>query len=290
MAGLWQTIANGILISGTYALTAVGLTLVFGFMELVNFAHGELYMLGAYMMYTFVVLMGMPFFISLVLAILSVAILAYLLDYLLFRPLLNQDILIRMLTTIGLMVLFENLALLIWNPVPKKISIPLESNTITIGSVHLPMLHLIIICVAAVLIFGFHLFMQYTETGMAMRATFQDREVANAYGVDVKRVYGFTFAIGAAMAAAGGALLSTIYLITPTMGDAVTNTAFAVVILGGLGNFMGAIVGAFVVGMSETFTATYFIGGYKDAVGFILLVLILVIRPTGILGKGKGIE
>jgi branched-chain amino acid transport system permease protein len=290
MAGLWQTIANGILISGTYALTAVGLTLVFGFMGLVNFAHGELYMLGAYMMYTFVVLMSLPFSISLVLAILSVAALAYLLDYLLFRPLLNQDMLIRMLTTIGIMVLFENLAQLIWNPVPKKVSIPLESSTITIGSVHLPMLHLIIICVAAVLILGFHLFMKYTETGMAMRATFQDRDVANAYGVDVKRVYGFTFAIGAAMAAAGGALLSTVYLITPTMGDAVTNKAFAVVILGGLGNFMGAIVGAFVVGITETFGATYLIGGYKDAIAFVLLVLILVIKPTGIMGKGKGVE
>jgi branched-chain amino acid transport system permease protein len=132
--------------------------------------------------------------------------------------------------------------------------------------------------------------MKYTETGMAMRATFQDRDVANAYGVDVKRVYGFTFAIGAAMAAAGGALLSTVYLITPTMGDAVTNKAFAVVILGGLGNFMGAIVGAFVVGITETFGATYLIGGYKDAIAFVLLVLILVIKPTGIMGKGKGVE
>jgi branched-chain amino acid transport system permease protein len=290
MEGLAQSIANGIIISGTYALLAVGLTLIFGFMELVNFAHGELYMLGAYFTFTFTVLLGFPYWLALVLSIIGVMILAYILDLALFRPLRDQDILVRMLTTVGLMVAFQNLALLIWDPVPKRVPVPLELPPLVIGSVHLSALHLIVVVIAIALIMGFHLFMQYTKIGMAMRATFQDREVASAYGVDVNRVYGYTFALGAGMAAAGGALLSTIYLVTPTMGSMATTKAFAVVILGGLGNFVGAIVGAFILGISETLAATYIASGYKDAIAFILLVMILLLKPAGILGKARGVE
>lgn len=290
MEGLGQSIANGIIISGTYALIAIGLTLVFGFMELVNFAHGELYMLGAYLTFTFAVLMKLPYTAALLLSIALVMLLAYLLDFTLFRPLRNQDILVRMLTTVGLMVALQNLAIVIWDPIPKRVPVPLEVQPLVVGSIRLPILHLIIILVAIVLIIGFHFFMQYTKTGMAMRATFQDREVASAFGVDVNRVYGYTFALGAGMAAAGGALLSTIYLVTPTMGSLATTKAFAVVILGGLGSFLGAILGSFILGISETLAATYIASGYKDAIAFILLVIILIVRPMGILGKVRGVE
>lgn len=290
MESLGQTIANGIIISGTYALIAIGLTLIFGFMELVNFAHGELYMLGAYLAFTFVVQMKLPYILAFFLAIAAVMILAYVMDTILFRPLRGQDILVPMLTTIGLMVVLQNLAIIIWNPVPKRVPVPLDFNPLVIGSIHLPVLHLIVILLAIALIVGFHVFMQYTKTGMAIRATFQDREVAAAFGIDVNRVYSYTFAMGAGMAAAGGALLSAVYLVTPTMGAMATNKAFAVVILGGLGNFLGAIIGAFVLGISETLAATYIASGYKDAIAFILLVLILLLKPSGILGKAKGVE
>ncbi|MGI9951041.1 branched-chain amino acid ABC transporter permease [Moorellaceae bacterium AZ2] len=290
MEGLIQTIANGIIISGTYALIAIGLTIIFGFMELVNFAHGELYMLGAYMAFTFVVIMKLPYWVGLCLSIAVVMLMAYILDRVIFRPLRNEDILVRMLTTVGLMVVFQNLAIVIWNPIPKRVPVPIELPPLVLGKLHLPALHLIVIVIALFIIVAFHVFMQYTKMGMAMRATFQDHEVASAFGVDVNRVYSYTFAVGAAMAAAGGALLSMIYLVTPTMGAMATNKAFAVVILGGLGNVMGAIVGAFVLGISEALAATYVSSGYKDAIAFILLVIILLVKPSGILGKAKGVE
>lgn len=285
-----QTVANGLIIGGTYALMAIGLTLVFGFMELVNFAHGELYMLGAYFAFTFIVMMGLPYWVGLPLAVITVMVLGYLLDRVLFRPLRGEDILVRMLTTVGLMIIFPNLAILIWNPVPKRVPVPVEANPLVLGSIRLAPVHLMVVIVALVVIVGFHLFMQHTKTGTAMRATFQDREVAAAMGVDVERIYGYTFAIGAGMAAAGGALLSMVYIIMPTMGSMATTKAFAVVILGGLGNFLGAVLGALIIGVSETLAATYAVTGYKDAVAFLLLVLILLLKPSGLLGKARGVE
>lgn len=285
-----QTIANGIIIGGTYALMAIGLTLVFGFMDLVNFAHGELYMLGAYFAFTFIVGMGMPYLIGLPLAAAAVMVLGYLLDRVLFRPLRGQDTLVRMLTTVGLSIILPNLAIIIWNPVPKRVPIPIQANPLVLGSVRLAPVHLMVVLVAFAVIVAFHLFLQYTEGGTAMRATFQDPEVAAAMGIDIDRIYGYTFAIGVGMAAIGGALLSMVYIIMPTMGSMATMKAFAVVILGGLGNFMGAIVGALIIGISETLAATYASTGYKDGVAFLLLVLILLVKPSGILGKARGVE
>ena len=285
-----QTIANGIIIGGTYALMAIGLTLVFGFMDLVNFAHGELYMLGAYFAFTFIVGMGMPYLIGLPLAAAAVMVLGYLLDRVLFRPLRGQDTLVRMLTTVGLSIILPKLAIIIWNPVPKRVPIPIQANPLVLGSVRLAPVHLMVVLVAFAVIVAFHLFLQYTKGGTAMRATFQDPEVAAAMGIDIDRIYGYTFAIGVGMAAIGGALLSMVYIIMPTMGSMATMKAFSVVILGGLGNFMGAIVGALIIGISETLAATYASTGYKDAVAFLLLVLILLVKPSGILGKARGVE
>jgi branched-chain amino acid transport system permease protein len=287
---LFQTLANGIIISGTYALMAVGLTMIFGFMDLVNFAHGELYMLGAYLSFTFIVQMGLRVWVGVPLAVLSVMALGYVLDLVLFRPLRGQDALVRMLSTVGLMIVLPNLAILIWNPVPKRVPVPIESNPLVAGPIRLSPIHMIVVLVALGAILVFHLFMQYTKIGTAMRATFQDREVAAAMGVHVDQIYGYALAIGAGMAAAGGALLSMVYIVMPTMGSVATTKAFAVVILGGLGNFMGAILGALIIGISETLAATYAIAGYKDAVAFLLLVLTLLVKPSGILGKARGVE
>ena len=247
-------------------------------------------MLGAYFAFTFIVGMGMPYLVGLPLAAAAVMALGYILDRILFRPLRGQDTLVRMLTTVGLSIILPNLAILIWNPVPKRVPIPIQANPLVLGSIRLAPVHLMVVLVAFVVIVGFHFFLQYTKTGTAMRATFQDSEVAAAMGVDIDRIYGYTFAIGVGMAAIGGALLSMVYIIMPTMGSMATMKAFAVVILGGLGNFMGAIVGALIIGISETLAATYASTGYKDAVAFLLLVLILLVKPSGILGKARGVE
>jgi len=286
----FQSILNGLIIGGIYALTAIGLTLIFGFMELVNFAHGELYMLGAYFTFTYVVRGHLSFWLGFPLALVTVFAIAYVIDVLLLRPLRDQDILIRMLTTIGLMLLFQNLALLIWGPAPRQVPSPFGHASLSLFGLHVSPLQLVIAVFAVLIIGAAHLFMQHTRTGMAMRATFQDREVAAAMGVRVNVFYGFTFAFGALLAAAGGGLLSMVFLISPTMGVLATLKAFTVVILGGLGSFLGAITGGLIVGLSESIAATFAWADYKDATAFIILILILMVRPNGLFGKASGVE
>lgn len=294
LGGFAQTILNGGVIGGTYALMAVGLTLIFGFMKLVNFAHGELYMLGAYFAFTFIVVLGLPFIIGFPLAILAGMALGYLLDVTLFRHLRKRDpepfSMMAMLATIGLVILFQNSALLIWNPVPKRIPVPVDMGAIRIGPLGFRPAQVLVAVLAVLIIVAAHRFMQKTTVGVAMRATFQDPEVASLMGISVARIYSMTFAMGAGLAAAGGALLGMVFLVTPTMGQLASLKAFTVVILGGLGSFMGAILGALVVGSAESLTATYWSSGYAEAVAFVILLAILVLRPQGILGRRSGVE
>ncbi len=285
-----QTIINGVIVGGTYALMAVGLTFVLGFMDLVNFAHGELYMLGAYFTYFFVVTIALPHIIGIPLAILVAMLLGLLIERFLLRPVWDKDILIRMLLTVGLMILIPNVITVMLTAVPKKVPPPFTMSPFILGNVRVAPIQLLIVLVSVFIIVLFHLFMQRTRLGKAMRATFQDKEVAMAMGIDTKKIYAYTFSIGCGMAAAGGAMLSMIYNVFPAMGAITTTKAFAVVILGGLGNFAGAILGALIVGVSESIAGTYISSGYKDAVAFILLVLILMVKPSGIMGKKGGIE
>lgn len=290
MEQVLQTLANGLVIGGTYALMAVGLTLIFGYMDLVNFAHGELYMLGGFAAYTLIVLLGMPFWLGFPLAVVAVAAIGYLLDRALFKPLRGQGAMVGIITTIGLAIILQNAALLIWNPVPKRLPEPIAAGSVAIGSVRLAPVQLLAAVLALLIIVAARLAMQRTRLGMAVRATFQDAEAAALMGVPVERVYSGTFAAGAALAAAGGALLGTVFLITPTMGELAVLKAFTVVILGGLGNFMGAAIGGLVVGSVESLAATYISAGYKDAIAFLLLLVILVVRPQGILGRAPALE
>jgi len=287
---LLQVLANGLVIGGTYALMAVGLTLIFGYMDLVNFAHGELYMLGGFAAYTFIVMAGLPFVLGFPLAIVAVMAFGYLLDRTLLKPLRDKGVMVGIITTIGLSIVLSNAALLIWNPVPKRLPVPIEASVITVGTVRLGAVQLLAALLALIIIGLAGLFMQRTRLGMAVRATFQDPEAASLMGISVDRIYGGTFAGGAGLAAAGGALLGMVFLITPTMGEVAVLKAFTVVILGGLGNFVGAAVGGLLVGTVESSAATYVSSGYKDAIAFALLILVLVVRPQGILGRAPGVE
>ena len=285
-----QVVVNGLIIGGTYALMAVGLTLIFGYMDLVNFAHGELYMLGGYFGFTFVVLLGAPFLVGFPLAILSVMVLGYVLDRLLLKHVRGLGHLPGILMTIGFAIVFQISALLIWGPVPKRLPVPVEAGSLALGPVRIAPVHMLVAALAIGLIILAHQFMTRTLIGTAMRATFQDNEVAGLMGIPVQRVYAGTFAGGAGLAAAGGYLLGMVFLLTPTMGELAVLKAFTVVILGGLGSFIGAVVGGLVVGTTESIAATYIAAGYKDAIAFGLLLLILAVRPQGFFGRSTGIE
>lgn len=290
MNEILQVVANGLVIGGTYALMAVGLTVIFGYINLVNMAHGELYMLGGFFLYTTMVLIGLPFVVAFPATLAVAALLGLGLDHALIRPLRGKGEMVGILTTIGLSMILQNVALLVWDPVPKRVPPPIAATNWSIGAVELAPVQVLVALLAVGIIAISGWFMQSTRTGRAVRATFQDPDTAALMGISVNRVYSVTFAGGTALAAAGGALLGMVFLITPTMGEVAVLKAFTVVILGGLGNFWGAAIAGILVGLVESFAATYVSAGYKDAIAFMILLAVLVFKPQGILGRAPAVE
>jgi branched-chain amino acid transport system permease protein len=287
MDQLLQHLLNGLLLGSTYALLGIGLTLVFGLMNVVNFAHGEFYTLGAYA--TFAALIGahVPFFLAIALAIALGAVAGAVTDRVLLRPLRAESIDTTMLLMIGLWIAMQNAELLVWGGVAKSVPTPFPTEPLVLGPVSVAPLRVFVFAVAAALIAGAHLLLSRTRLGRAMRATFQDRETAALMGVRIERVHTITFAFGAGLAAAAGALLGPVFLLYPSMGDLASLKAFSVVILGGLGNFAGAALGGLVLGIAEELGAGYVSSGYRDAVGFAMIVLMLLVRPAGLFARAE---
>jgi branched-chain amino acid transport system permease protein len=282
---LVQHVVNGLILGSGYALMGIGLTLIFGIMRVVNFAHGELYMLGAFFLFTLFTLAGLPFVLASLLAVAGVGLVGAVIERLVLRPLRGQPLEIPMLATVALSVIVQNAAILIWNPSPKTIASPFSAVPLTLGPVHVVAIRIFAGAMAAVLIVGSHLFIRKTRLGRAMRATFQDADMARLTGVNVDLVHMGTFAFGAALAGASGALLGAVFWVYPAMGDLAALKSFAVVIMGGLGDFIGAIAGGLLLGVAESLGAGYISSGYKDAIGFILIILLLLWRPQGLFGK-----
>jgi branched-chain amino acid transport system permease protein len=287
MDQLLQHLLNGLLLGATYSLLGVGLTLVFGLMNVVNFAHGEFYTLGAYATFAALVVGSVNFFVAIPLAILIGALAGALTDRILLRPLRDQNIDTVMLVMIGVWITMQNLELLGWGGVAKNVPTPLPSKPLVLGNVSVAPLRVFVFVVAALLILGAHLLLAKTRLGRAMRATFQDRETAALMGVSIERMHMITFAFGAGLAAAAGALLGPVFLLYPSMGDLASQKAFSVVILGGLGNFAGAALGGLVLGIAEELGAGYVSSGYRDAVGFVMIVAVLLLRPAGLFTRAE---
>ena len=291
MTEFGQYLGNGLTLGAIYALMAVGLTLVFGFMNVVNFAHGEFYMIGAYLAYTVSNLMALPFATGLIAAVLGAVALGLLIEWLVLRPLRDHDdIAMPILATIGISILLQNLAIIIWNPVPKTAEAPFSSSSIDLIVMRTTPRNIFIAVTAALVVLAAHLFITRTRAGLDMRATFQDPMASWLMGVNVRRVHAMTFAIGAVMAAISGVLIATVFQITPTMGALATPKSFVVVILGGLGSFPGAILGGLLLGLVESLGAGYGSTGYKDAFGLLVLVAVLLIRPQGLFGARKVVQ
>jgi branched-chain amino acid transport system permease protein len=287
MDQLLQHLLNGLLLGSTYALLGIGLTLVFGLMNVVNFAHGEFYTLGAYATFAALTLSHVPFFLAIALAIVVGALAGALCDRLLLRPLRGESIDTTMLLMIGLWIAMQNAELLVWGGIAKSVPTPFATAPLVWGPVSVAPLRVFVFAAAVTLIVGAHLLLSRTRIGRAMRATFQDRETAALMGVRIERIHTITFAFGAGLAAAAGALLGPVFLVYPSMGDLASLKAFSVVILGGLGNFAGAALGGIVLGVAEELGAGYVSSGYRDAVGFAMIVLVLVFRPAGLFVRAE---
>ena len=287
MDQLLQHLLNGLLLGSTYSLLGIGLTLVFGLMNVVNFAHGEFYALGAYAVWSTLVLASINLFLAIPVAILAGVALGALCERVLLRPLLGASIDTTMLVMIGLWITLQNAELLVWGGVAKSVPTPFPAEPLVLGPVSVSPLRLFVFAVAGLLILGAHLLLARTRLGRAMRATFQDRETAALMGVSIEGIHTATFALGAGLAAAAGALLGPVFLVYPSMGDLASLKAFCVVILGGLGNFAGAALGGLLLGIAEELGAGYISSGYRDAVGFVLIVAVLLFRPSGLFARAE---
>ena len=285
MDQLLQHLLNALILGGTYALLGIGLTMIFGIMNVVNFTHGELYSFGAYMLFFFVMSLHVNFFLALVVAVLLGVLLGGIIELILLRPLRGASIDTTMLVMIGAWIAMQNTEQLVWSGISKSINHPFPVDPLVLGPVSVSWLRAFVFVVAVALILGAHLLINHTKLGKAMRATFQDSETAALMGVNINVIYTATFALGSGLAAAAGALLGPVFVVLPTMGDLGTLKAFAIVILGGLGSFAGATMGGFILAFAEELGAGYISSGYRDAMGFLLIILVLLIKPTGLFAR-----
>ena len=289
MDQLLQHALNALILGGTYALLGIGLTLIFGIMRVVNFTHGELYSFGAYMMFFCVMVGGVNFFAALVLAVLLGIALGAAIEFVLLRRLRGADIDTTMLVMIGAWIALQNVEQFTWSGVAKSIDTPFPASPLVLGPVSVSWNRLFVFAVALALIAGSYALINRTKLGKAMRATFQDRETALLMGVDIDFIHTATFALGSGLAAAAGALLGPVFVVYPTMGDLASLKAFAVVILGGLGSIPGATVGGFILAFMEELGAAYVSSGFRDGMGFLLIIAILLVRPTGLFAQKERI-
>jgi branched-chain amino acid transport system permease protein len=274
-----QTV-NGIVTGMILALIASGLTLIFGIMDVVNFAHGELFMLGAYVGVVVIATTG-NFWLALIASALIVALFGAALQIVTLRPLIGRDPLNTILATFGISLVLQNYALWQFGPVSRKIPEPISSQ-FTLFYLQYPWYRILIAVLSAAIIGGFWLFLKYSKFGVWIRATAQDRTMAQAMGIPVPLVYTGVFAIGSAMAAASGVLFAPTTGVDHSMGLDWVLKAFIVVVVGGMGNFGGSIAAAIFISLVEAYAAIWLDPSHAVIVSFVVLILTLLFRPTGL--------
>ncbi|HEX9011509.1 MAG TPA: branched-chain amino acid ABC transporter permease [Holophagaceae bacterium] len=288
MAVFLQSLISGILIGGVYALIGIGLTLIFGVMRVINFAHGDILMVGMYLTYILFTFAHIDPFVSVLISFPLMFLFGGLLQKVFINRVLNAVAQNQILLTIGLGLIMSNTVMLIFTSDYKILTTSYSSSTFHLGggvSVSWPLLisFLITSAITAVL----YWFLLKTDTGQAIRATAQDREAAQLMGINVKRMSIIAFGLGAALAGTAGALISPTYYIFPQVGSTFTLKAFVITVLGGMGSVVGATLGGVLIGITESMSAAYISSGWKDVVVFSLFLLVLLLKPSGLLGKSR---
>jgi branched-chain amino acid transport system permease protein len=280
-----QVLVNGMLLGGLYGIMALGMSLIWGVMNIVNIAHGALIMLGAYLAYWTFTLWGWDPFVSLPVTIAALFVYGYVLQRFLLNLVVRAQLFLTLLLTFGVEVVMVNVARILWSSDLRQVTPAYAGTNFAVGELTIPYVRLWVFVTTIVLSLLFFLLLGRTRLGRAIRATSEELRAARLTGIPVAHIYAVTFGLGAALAGAAGGLWGMLFPITPVMGGALTLKSFVVAVLGGLGTMMGAIVGGLVLGLAESLTATYLGPTYPNAISFALLVLILIFRPTGILGR-----
>lgn len=283
MQFILQTLVGGVGMGAIYVLVALGFSLVYRTMGLVNFAHGDIIMVGAYIAATFFVSSKLPFFVSMVLAIVATAVIGLLIERVL-RPLENKDFDLMLIGTIGFGIMLEAIAIIVWGSTGTSVPAPVSGEPFNVFGIYIKQYELVIIAVATVASILLWLFLDRTKRGLAMQAVAMDYEEATALGINVGRSNAIAFAIGAGLAALAGGLAGPILYVNPTFGFGLGIMGFAAAILGGFGNIKGAIVGGIGIGVLQSFASGLF-QGYADVAVFVVFAVIVVVRPTGIFGE-----
>ena len=282
---LFQQLLNGIVLGSIYTLIALGLTMIFGILDITNFAHGEFFMLGAFFTLLSSKILGLSFFPSMLLSMAAVAFLGVIFERAAFRPLRGSSPVNVMVGSLGLSILVQNAALLLWGADPQRLETPYLDLVISLWGLQITAQRLLVIVLAIAMIIVLTAIIKKTRLGKAMRSCAQDIEAAQWVGVNINRIAMATFIIGSALAAAAGAIVGPIFLVYPTMGLVPVLKSFVVVILGGMGNVPGAILGGYLVGISENIATGFISPAYKDVIAFVILIVVLIIKPSGIFGR-----
>lgn len=282
-----QVIISGILLGGVYALFATGLNLIFGVMKIINLGHGELMMLGAYITFFLSTSAGINPLVSIPITAVAMAVLGWVLQFALVERVVDQPVINSLLLTFGLSTLMMGVALNLWTSNFRSIVYAPLSGSWTVLDISFSKSRLVAFLIAMLVTGGMWLFLKMSTFGKSIRATSQHPQVAQLCGIDVRQVRFATFALGSAMAAISGSLIAMIFTVNPEMGRMFIGKGFAIIVLGGLGSFVGAFLGALVLGVSETLTAFFTNTQIAEGVAYLILLLVLVIRPSGFFGKAE---
>ncbi|MCL1845134.1 MAG: branched-chain amino acid ABC transporter permease [Defluviitaleaceae bacterium] len=278
---------NGLSAGSIYALVALGYTMVYGIVKLINFAHGDVIMVGSYIIYFAARHAGVPFLPAVLLAMLGCAVLGVLMEKIAYKPLRNATRLSALITAIGVSLFLQNAFMVAFRPDPRPFpAIDMQGSVHLFGDVSVSLLAIVTISVSALMMVALTLFVKGTKMGKAMRAVSEDSGAASLMGVNVNTTIAVTFAIGSALAAVGSALYaSTFPLVEPFMGLQMGLTAFVAAVLGGIGIIPGAMLGGILLGVIESMTRAYISTMWSDAIVFGILILVLLLKPSGLMGK-----
>ena len=283
-----QQVINGLMLGSVYALLALGYTMVYGIIKLINFAHGDIYMLGAYFGYFFIKVLHLNFFIALILAMAVSAVIGVLFEYIAYRPLRHSPRIAVLISALGISFLLENGMTYLYGSDQRSFPQAIKTVQYHFYGIQVSNIQLIIAVTSIVLMLLLTYVVKRTKMGRAMRAVSADPDAATLMGININHTISFTFAIGSALAAAGGVLIGLYYnSIDPLMGMTPGLKAFVAAVLGGIGIIPGAAVGGWLIGILETMVQATSFSAYKDAIVYAMLIVILLIKPTGILGKNK---
>lgn len=284
-----QQMVNGFSLGSMYALIAIGYTMVYGVLRLINFAHGDIMMVGAFLGYAFIDVLGLPFTLSILLAVTLSALLGMLMDKIAYKPLREAPKISLLITAIGISFFLENAFTVFVGGVPRAFPVPsYMENIINIAEITFSVSSIIVPLVTLFLLLCILYVLYKTKYGMAIRALSFDIKTVNLMGVDANLIISIVFGLGSALAAVGGIFWAINYpSVEPMMGVLVGLKAFAAAVVGGIGSVTGAVIGGFIIGFTEVVVIAFFpeLGGYKDAFAFVFLILVLLFKPTGIMGE-----